>query len=188
MKHIDRPDFLDAPIIQPELASLAAPKPGIKPDGPKLRLLKSIVDFPPVRSCRRHVKFARRQFAVAVCQHFDVKRVRRLQPFGLDPKRQPVTAMRLDMDGLHHAAVAILVGGEILQPDRRAAAVFDFGIGKTDFARLIVKIVAFECVAVEILKPAVFELDRICRRQVRLVALDQKRRIITGSPSARFGS
>ena len=54
----------------------------------------------------------------------------------------------------------------------------DFRVGKTDLAGLVVKIVTFESVAAELLKTAIPELNRICRGQTRLTALNHKRRVV----------
>ena len=64
-------------------------------------------------------------------------------------------AVRLDVDFLHDASVAVRFGGEVLHPQRCLAAVFHLRIDKADHPRLVVKTEFIETIPLKFLKAAI---------------------------------
>ena len=120
-------------------------------------------------------------------QHQHPKRVRRLHALRLHPQRDPIAAVRLHADFLHHPAVAVRIGGKILEAQRSLASMLDLRIHKTDLARLVMKLKSLEPVAAEILEPAVDHLRRLARVQSPLAALDQEWRILNRHALGQVG-
>ena len=172
MQDVQRADFLDRPIIEPEPARLAAPHARVKPDRIEPGAVEQEGEFLPVAGDRQ-IEAARRQRAFAG-QHRNLESVHRLQTLRFRPQAHPVTATGLDPQLLRHPAVAVRIGGEVLQANRRLAAVLHFRVGKTDHARLVVESVSLELMAGELLEPAVEEVHGFNRHKLRPPLPDDK--------------
>ena len=174
VQHIDRADFFDAPIIEPKLAGLCTPHAGVETHLRGIQRIEIEADLAPIGRGWQP-KLAWRQFPVSrQDEHF--KRVGWLQSFGFHPERYPVSAMRLQLHRLHNAAMAVLIGSEILEPQGGLAAVLHLRIEKPDYAGLLVKIEALELVAIVFLESTVLPRNR-SRNEPRFAIGDCERRI-----------
>ena len=105
----------------------------------------------------------------------------RLEVLGLHPNANAVATVRLDMDFLHHAAMAVGVGREVLHAQRRVAGMLDGGVGKADLAGLVDEVVALEPVLGDHFKRRVDNLDGIIGDQAGLGPLDEEGSVADGN-------
>ena len=93
-------------------------------------------------------------------QRQHLKTIRRREVFGLDPYAHAVNAVRLDVDRLRDAPMAMLVRLEIFHPQRCFAAMFHLGIDEADFPRHVLEIeIRHRIPFFDLFKIAVGDLD-----------------------------
>ena len=169
---VQRADLFDGEVVEPEPARFPAPDAGIEIDFVVIEAVDQHAEFPPVAGAV-DIELSRGQFP-AVGQRHDLKGMGRLEVLRLDPDADTIATMGPDVDLLHHAAVAMRVGGEVLHAERGRTGVSDHPIGKADHAGLVVEVVALEAVLRDLLERRVGQLHRGVWDEAGLRTLDQE--------------
>jgi hypothetical protein len=176
VQDVQRADFFEREIIQPELASPASPYAGIQADGREIEAVEQHRQLAPI-AAGRHVKVVGRQRPVAR-EHLNLECPNRIQAFRFQPHADAVAAMRLDLHLLHHAAMTVRIGAEVLHPQRRLAAVFRVRVLKADLPRLVVEPEALELIPRELLKAPVGKTRRLVGQQACFAAVHLEHSIL----------